>query len=181
VTIASRSRPPDARQTVANIAGDYYSKLVDAQLVEERSRKASLEQRAGGVITTSGAVVTLIFAFTSLIKGSNVSHVPDAARIELMAALAFLLMAVVLALVIGFPRKYEEVDEASLKDHVAKSEWMNSDVAEAHRLMAEVIVGIITTARGYNDDKANLLFWAVALEVVGIVALALSAMSVALS
>lgn len=163
------------------LAGDYYSKLIDDQLIEERSRKASLEQRAGGVITTSGAVVTLVFAFTALIKGGEGARLIGPAKVELLGALALLLAAIVLALLIGFPATYMEVDEASLEEHLEKSEWTNPDVADAQRGVATALVGIITSARRLNDKKANLLFAAVALEVAGIAALAVTAMTVALS
>lgn len=170
-----------ATESPQQIAGDYYSKLIDDQLAEERSRKASLEQRAAGVITTSGAVVTLVFAFTTLIKGGDSAHLVGVAKVELLLALAFLLAAVIFALLIGFPGSYKEVDEASLREHLDKSEWTNSDVRDAQREVALAIVGIITAAGRLNDKKANLLFAAVAAEVAGIAALAFTAMTVALA
>lgn len=130
---------------------------------------------------TSSAVVTLVFAFTALIKGGGGDHLSGVARVELVVALVFLLAAVILALLIGFPGSYKEVGEASLREHLTKSEWTNPDIADAQRQVADAIVGIITAASRLNDQKANMLFAAVAAEVAGITALAFTAMTVALS
>jgi hypothetical protein len=161
----------------SGVAGDAYSRLIDDQLGEERARKASLEQRAVGVITTSGAVVTLVFGFTAVVNGSGALHLPDAARLELFVALFLLLAAVVVAVVVGFPVTYLEVDKEGLEKMIEATDWSNPDVIEARRRTSQAATGIIISARKANGDKANLLIVALGLEVLGIVTLALGAMA----
>jgi hypothetical protein len=179
--------PPQAKRfdrggaAASQIAGDQYSELIVDQLVEERDRKTSLEQRAAAVITTSGAIVTVVFGFTSLVKGNGELHVSSTGLLELVVAAFLLLMAVTLALIIGLPRDYLEVDEKDLRQMVDKDYWINPQAVEARRRIAEVNVDILTSARGFNADKARFLFAAVALEVLGIVSLAFSLMTVALA
>jgi len=161
----------------AGVAGDAYSKLIDDQLAEERARKASLEQRAVGVITTSGAVVTLVFGFTAAVNGSAALRLPDSARLELFVALFLLLAAVVVAVIVGFPVTYLEVEKEGLEKLIDEAEWTNPEVIEARRRTAQAATGIIINARKANGVKANLLTGALALEVLGIVTLALGAMA----
>jgi hypothetical protein len=174
-------RPGEGDTPTADFAGEFYSKLIEDQLAEERARKASLEQRAGGVITTSGAVVTLVFGFTAVVKGSTALHIPDTARLELLVAVVLLLIAVAMALVIGLPRTYLEVEKEGLDQMVTENAWINPEAVEARRTTAEANVGIILSARGVNATKATLLSAAFVLEVLGIVSLALSAMAILLT
>ena len=161
----------------AAVAGDAYSTLIDDQLTEERARKVSLEQRAVGVITTSGAVVTLVFAFTAAVNGTNALRLPDSARLELFVSLFLLLTAVVVAVIVGFPVTYLEVDNKALTKLIHEEDWTNPEVVEARRRTAEAITGIIISARRANGIKANLTTGALALEVLGIVTLAIGAMA----
>src|SRR6266566_6395743 len=73
----------------------------------EWDRKKSLEQRAITVITTSGTLVTLIFALTSVIsKGRTFANIVRAERIPLQTSLWLFVAASVLALVTNTPILY---------------------------------------------------------------------------
>jgi hypothetical protein len=68
-------------------AGDAYTALIIEQLAEERSRKTSLEQRGISVITSSGALVTLLFGLAALTTKPQGYQVPDGATFSFILAL----------------------------------------------------------------------------------------------
>jgi len=48
-----------------------YSDYIAEQVTREDARKASLESRGIGVVTTAGALATLLLGFTTLTKKAN--------------------------------------------------------------------------------------------------------------
>ena len=123
----------------------------------------------------------MVFGFTAVVNGTNALRLPDSARLELFVALFLLLASVVIAVIVGFPVTYLEVDQEGLEKLVDESEWTNPEVIEARRRTAQAETGIIINARKANGIKANLLAGALALEVLGIVTLALGAMATLLN
>ena len=180
MTLQSTATSPSGTSQ-QGIAGDFYSKLIDDQLTEERNRKTSLEQRGAGVITTAGTLVTLVFGFTAVVKGSNALHIPDDARLGLVGALFLLLIAVAIALLIGRPRLYFEVTKKGLEDMVSRAEWLDPNTIEARRSTARAAAEIIVSARSANDKKSNLLTIALIFEWLGVVCLAVAAMAIGLA
>ena len=53
------------------IAGEIYEPVLLALIAEEAARKASLEQRAVAVVTTSGLLVSLLVALSTLGFGKD--------------------------------------------------------------------------------------------------------------
>lgn len=57
---------PSDKLELGEQAGSAYTNLIDEQLETEQNRRASIEQRGLSVLTTSGTLVTLLFAFQHL-------------------------------------------------------------------------------------------------------------------
>lgn len=138
-------------------------KLVQDQLTEERSTKSSLETRAIGVITSSGALATLLFALAALVTKPAAYELPSLARLVLLATLVAFIAAAVLAIVASSPGTYQEVTVESLKAAASK-EAMGAPADEGEPRIAQVLVDIISTARTKNAVKAQFLKAAVTLE-----------------
>src|SRR5215207_5830795 len=82
-----------------------YAKYIDEQTAAQEARKTSLEQRGLAVITTSGALVTLLFGLTALsVRPDSRFVIPDVAAALLVVALAFFVLAALLAIVTNLPR-----------------------------------------------------------------------------
>lgn len=158
------------RVSTDGIAGEAYGRLIDDQLETERAVKTSLEQRAFGVITTSGVLVSLLFGLAAIVTSAEGFEAPDTARILLTVALAFFLGAAVSGIRANTPRGYQE---ALLQDlmRLTEQQFWEARSEIGSRRSAEVRVVILGNARAANGRKANLLAWAMSLEVgaVGIV------------
>jgi hypothetical protein len=145
-------------------------KLVQDQLVEERSTKSSLETRAIGVITSSGALATLLFALAALVTKTATYTLPDLARLGLVLTLLAFICAALFSILAASPGTYQEVTIPSLRDAAGH---MGSPAREGEPAIASVLVDIIETARDKNADKAKHLKRAVTAEAVGAVLLGL--------
>lgn len=148
-------------------------KLVQDQLTEERSTKSSLEARAIGVITSSGALVTLIFALAALVTKPDQFALPDPVRLVLGFTLVAFIAAAVLALIAARPGAYQEVTLESLRG-AATEEAMGATAEEGEPEIAKGLINIIAKAREENGNKARLLKAAVTLEAVAAVMLAVA-------
>jgi hypothetical protein len=148
-------------------------KLVQDQLAEERSTKSSLEARAIGVITSSGALVTLIFALAALVTKPVEFDLPGPARLMLGATLVAFIVAAVLALIAARPGTYQEVTLESLRA-AATEEAMGATAEEGEPEIAKGLINIIAKAREENANKARFLKAAVTFEAVAAVLLAVA-------
>lgn len=148
-------------------------KLVQDQLTEERSTKSSLEARAIGVITSSGALATLLFALAALVTKTAGYELPDTARLVLGATLVAFVVAAVLAIIAARPGTYQEVTTDSLRAAATK-EAMAAPAEEGESAIAKVLVDIIAMARGKNGAKARFLKRAVTAEAIAAVLLAVA-------
>ncbi|MHA7269013.1 hypothetical protein ACX80Q_04415 [Arthrobacter sp. HLT1-20] len=148
-------------------------KLVQDQLAEERTNKSSLETRAIGVITSSGALATLIFGLAALVTKSTSYDLPGLAQLVLGLTLVAFVGSAVLAIVASRPRTYQEVTIESLRDVATKSA-MSAPAVQGEPEIARVLVDIIDTARKENGHKARLLRSAVTLEAVAAILLAIA-------
>lgn len=148
-------------------------KLVEDQLTEERTTKSSLETRAIGVITSSGALATLIFALAALVTKSQTYVLPGLAQAALGLTLVAFATSSVLAIVASRPRTYQEVTIESLRD-IATKNAMGSPAEQGEPEIARVLVDIIAKARTENGHKARFLRSAVTLEATAAILLAVA-------
>ncbi|MGJ7442151.1 hypothetical protein [Aquipuribacter sp. MA13-6] len=146
--------------------------LIEGQLAEERSTKASLEARAIGVVTSSGALTTLLFALSALVTRPTDYELPGPARYVLLATLLAFLLAAVLAILAARPGTYHEVTVESLEE-AATAGSMASPVDEGSPKIATVLVDIIRKARVRNGKKATFLKAAVTCQVAAAVLLSI--------
>jgi hypothetical protein len=154
--------------TLEGIRGGSNRELIASQLSEERSTKDALEQRGLAVVTTSGALATLLFGVSAFATQAEKLSLSAIEVWGLIAGLTFFVVASVVGLLTARPRAYEEAGIANLQKRVDVNEWYRRDPLEAYRLDTQINVDILAAARTANKDKASLLFRAIVLEVVGI-------------
>src|SRR4051794_11113883 len=104
---------PGAMQTLGD--GSAYGVYIASELEDVRALKASLEERALAVVTTSGVLVTLLFALASVVTSKKNYSIPVAARPALIVALAAFVLAAALALIVIVPSKHRGPSTADLE------------------------------------------------------------------
>jgi hypothetical protein len=157
------------------MGAELVAKLIESELDAEESRKTSVESRGNLVITTSGGLVTLLFALAALVTGQDKYVPPALAVVFLLAALVAFVAAAVLGLLTGAVRDYARVRIADLRQTV-QTEFDTITAAEAQRRIAENNLTVLADARKQTTSKARLLQRAVIAEVaaVGFLAVAVA-------
>lgn len=155
-------------------AGDVYAHVIGELLQQERDRKASLEQKALSVITSSGALVTLLFGFASLAKTQSAAPVPVATRVLLLAALAAFLAATLGGLRVNRLVNYSPLGVSNDLRRMVSDELWNQDAPVGRQAIAEFRVDEIDRWREENGRKARRLQRAIAAESCGVAFLAVS-------
>jgi hypothetical protein len=146
----------------------FFQRLVDGQ----DARKSSIEQRGISVITTSGALVTLLFGVVALVTKNASYHLPNEAYIPLGLALLAFVGAAALALLTNIPSKgYVNVDG----DQVEKLlDYIGESPPNARLRLAATNLKVFRSAQGANEEKANVLKSAMICEVIAVVALSVA-------
>ena len=151
-----------------NEAGAAYRDLIADQLTEERNRKASLEARGIIVITTSGTLVTALFALTAGLTAAAKFKLPEPTKLPLLLALIAFVFAAIFGLVTNLPLLYKEPTPQGLARLVDARYWTGP--AEVGQLrVAAAQVTALAAARSANGLKVALLLAAVLSELLAVV------------
>ena len=142
---------------------EYIKELLDAQ----EARKASLEQRGLAVISTSAALVTILFGLTALSARRSKLDIPDTAAALLIAALVFFVLAALSAIITNLPRSYEGVQVDPLRDAV-RNRWEDSETT-ASKMVALTRLKVLATAKEKNEQKGVALMVAMSFEIIAVV------------
>jgi hypothetical protein len=154
-------------------AAGVYADLITEQLLEERARKTSLEQRAGFAITSSGALVTLLFALASVAVNGDRLILPSSADGWLSGALVCFALAAIAGVITNLPRNYGEPTPQSLQEMLEDPELPKETVGAAIVVTADARLQTLRTYREQNGVKARLLTCALGLEAAGVVAVSI--------
>jgi hypothetical protein len=170
-----RTADPNPPGVAGGNAGGAYGSLIAEQLAEERAVKTSLEQRGVAVVSTSGVLVGLVFAFTSLLSGDRTLDLPWVARAFLGRALATFVTAAAFGLLCALPRPHLEVGTQALRDLIEDDVVWDADAETGARRAALARFATIERLRAHNEHKGELLKAALWVEVgvVGLLAVAL--------
>lgn len=156
-----------------------YDELLKDELAAEDARKDSLEARGVAVVTTAGALVTLLFALSALSTKEEATYeLSDFASVVLAIALVLFVGAAIVALLINRPMDYigakvDDIDALLKSKSPSTSEEARTDVAFAR--LTE-----LRSARAVNGKKANLLLVAMGFEVGAVLAVAVAVVSILL-
>lgn len=158
------SRPTDA--------GPEFATLLEKLSADQDARKTSLEQRGIAVITTSGTLVTLLFALVAVVTKAADFELPRTAQGPLGVALGGFVLAAVLALLTNVPLLY-----ANVRAKEAGAQIWDQWYAGRNKALREITatrLGIVARAQLVNGIKAWLLIAALVSEVVGVGGVALA-------
>ena len=94
--------------------GDVFTAFVEAEVKAERERRASLDARGVGILTTSGTLLTLVFAIGAIVTGVTGYTPPAASVILLTLGLVGFVAAAFCGLMANRLKKYDVVTPAQL-------------------------------------------------------------------
>jgi hypothetical protein len=143
-----------------------YGEFLKDELAAQETRKASFEQRGLAVVTTSGALVTLLFGLAALSTTGKSQELPSDAKKWLAAALVVFVIAAVLALVTNFPFFYNGPKPAAIKARLNQKPIRGEDAAR--RDVALTRANMLKDVKKKNGLKGGLLFGAMTFEVVAV-------------
>ena len=152
-----------------------YGEFIKDELDVQDKRKASFEQRGLAVITTSGTLVTLLFALAALsTKKADTFTLPHTAEVWLSIALALFFVSALCALLTNAPLIYQAVPAEKIRERLREKPPRDSDAAA--RDVAFTRLDELQSAKTINTIKGWSLAVAMAFEAlaVGCVAIAVS-------
>lgn len=153
-------------------ASEPYAVFLQSLLEGQDARKASVEERGVAVITTSGALVALLFGLVAVLTEAENFDLPQQSRGPLWLALILFTGAAVLALLTNLPLRYANVDPQGIKKTV--DDYVERPKSDAFTRIAVVRVEMYRSAKRANEVKARALFAAMVLEVAAVVSLAIA-------
>ena len=162
--------------TVASDAGGYavYGDFIKEELEAQDKRKASFEQRGLAVITTSGALVTLLFALAALsTKAAATFTISTPAKTWLSSALVLFVASALAALLSNAPFIYQAVPVEKIRERLR--EQPPRDAAAAVKDVAFSRLDALESAKRKNGIKGWAVAAAMTLEALatGCVAIAI--------
>jgi|1186.fasta_scaffold14732_3 hypothetical protein len=149
-----------------------YADYIAEQVVREDARKESVERRGLAVVTTSGALATLLFALAALSTKANDFHLSGWSEFFLALAVVAFVVAAGFAIATNLPLNYEEVEPDELLDAV-REKWGDSKI-QAERMSSFTRLKVLKKAREQNGRKANWLFDAIVAEGFGVLFVAIA-------
>ena len=144
-----------------------YGAFLKDEIAAQDARKTSFEARGLAVITTSGTLVTLLFALAALSTKRQATFVlPASAQGWLEDALALFFFAALLALATNVPLRYEAAKPDDIEKLLAEEPASAKEAAE--RDVAYARVSQLRSAKYKNSAKGWLLVFAMFFEVLAI-------------
>lgn len=153
--------------------------LIRLQLAAADQRAGSLESRAMTMITTSGALVTLLLAFITWSSQQRHFSFSLAAKILISFGIVSLLVAVLCGIFVNIPMRAFEVDADTLLGLVEGPLW-NSDGVVTQRDIAKSQAKVLITAHLKNKRKARFLLASAYAQIIGLAMFAGAAVSMLL-
>jgi len=155
--------------------------LLEEEQERELQRKASLEQRGVTVITASGALVTIVFGFASLVtKGTPFANFSTPEKVFLVIALAMFVLASYFGASANFPRAMGQLRTANKAPDEDPDRYYSEPVWEAFKtgrnseLLAEEISDAIQTTKNSNKVRAQVISIAMFLQSVAILSIGIA-------
>lgn len=146
-----------------------YGELVKEEMASQEARKSSFEQRGLAVVTTTGALVTLLFGLAAI--ASRTGHgepFGTEEKVWLAIALVGFVVSAFAALATNFPVRYDAVKPADIKGRLTEAD--PNDAEQAHRDIALTQITVLEAAKEKNALKGKFLFSAMLFEVLGVIA-----------
>jgi hypothetical protein len=155
-----------------------YADFIEKVLAGQEARTTSIQQRGIAVITTSGTLVTLLFAFIGLATRQGSTYtLPGDTRPWLVAAVTLFVLAAGCGLICNIPKRFTNARAQDLR--VGVDQFWNESAWAASGRVARTRLDMIERAAEVNGQQAWVLFAAVILEVGALLPLAVAVVKIA--
>jgi hypothetical protein len=151
-----------------SVYGDFIKEQIDAEVVS----RSSLEQRGLAVITTSGALVTLLFGLVAVLTKANTFVLPASSRSWLKWAMLFFVLGAVCGIITNFPLLRRGARPNDLGKVIADN-WADPP-SMGQRAVAQARIDILRNAILLNLIKGSALLAAMIAEVIAVLFVALA-------
>ncbi|MFD6392476.1 hypothetical protein [Nocardia sp. NPDC060259] len=148
--------------------GKTYAAFIEGELKTERERRSAYDARGQVIVTSSGALVTLLGRLAALVKSSTVATFPAPVVIAVGVALALFVGAAACGIVAGW-NKYYAAATASTLARMIGEHWTDDEV-DARNNVAAVQVRTVDTLRRANAFKARWVGIGLIVQVSALVA-----------
>jgi hypothetical protein len=148
--------------------GVVYAAFIDAALKDEQARRDSLDSRALSVLTTSSALIALVFSLTVLITGEHFV-VSDRGARGIACSLGSFVVAAALGLWAHETRPYRVADIPTLR-LMYTTHWTDGETT-ARNFCCRLSVRNTASLRTGNNRKAGILIVAFIFQIAALVGL----------
>jgi hypothetical protein len=159
-------RPANENRTATKPGTAAYGDLVKDELAVQDARKASFEQRGLAVVTTAGALATLLFGLAAFAAAGKTQPLSADTKELLDIAVVVFVGAAILALATNFPLSYDVPKAAAIQGRLRERPIRDEEAAI--RDIAFTRANALADAKRKNGWKGWMLFGALALEVTAI-------------
>jgi hypothetical protein len=159
---------------VSSTGPDVYSDFVKTLIDAEAARKTSTESKGAAVITTSGALVTILFGLVAVVTSRTAFKLPVSAHGWLVAAIVAFVVAAATAILVSIPLPY---GQTTLTLGELRT-WWSDDAATAEAAVSGLRLRALTAARRVNAIKAGVLLVASTAELVGLILLTITVINI---
>jgi hypothetical protein len=160
-------QPPPSQPAQGELSGPVIAELIAKEVEATRTKAASLQSRGLAVISSSGALVTLLFGLSALATKAQNFTLPANTRLPLYLAVVFLILAASAAIITNAPRSRDAIAISTLRPLLEENLW-NAPAIYAQRAVARSQLDVFAGERRINIKMARLLQTAIAFELIGI-------------
>ncbi|MFD0203648.1 MULTISPECIES: hypothetical protein [Saccharothrix] len=133
--------------------GKTYTAFIESELKAERDRRTAFDGRGQSLVTTSGALVTLLGGLAALVRTPAAVRLPTPASTAVGVALVLFVGAAACGIVAGWNRLYAVVTVPTLH-RMTTGHWKDDEV-DARNNVATVQLKTLDTLRRANRFKAR--------------------------
>lgn len=151
--------------------GKAYAAFIESELKAERDRRAAYDGRGQSLVTTSGALVTLLGGLAALVRTPPMVRLPTPASVAVSIALVLFVCAATCGIIAGWNRLYA-VATVPTMHRMTSGHWKDDEV-DARNNVAGVQLRTLDTLRRANEFKVRwvsvgLIMQASALAVLAV-------------
>jgi hypothetical protein len=152
--------------------GQTYLAFIEAELKAERERRAAYDARGQALVTTSGALVTVLAGLAAVVKAGTAVRVSPGTLAVVILALFLFVCAAACGIVAGWNRHYALARHGTL-ERMLNEHWTDDEV-DARNNVATLHSLTVRTLRQANAFKAACVSVGLVAQVLALVALGAS-------
>jgi len=171
------AEPPAKSEVATEVVAGPYADLVKELLEAENAIVSGLETRGVAVVSTSGALVTLLLGLAGLATRVHSLRVSSSVLILASLAVVFFLLAGLVAMWINSPRKTSRPEARLLGDELWKR-WNLPHPYDPLKKATATRLALWATAQDLAQQKAWALLVALAAQAVAVILLGVAAIIV---